>query len=251
MKVLIIEDERPAAEKLEHYLKQYDAETEVLARLESVGDALEWLQEKQAQCDLILMDIHLSDGLALEIMQKVKITKPVIFTTAYDEYAIDAFKLNSISYLLKPITYSALSEALQKLDSLKAEFQNGEKLASVAKSFQPEYKERFMVKMGQHIKSIPAEDIAYFYAEGRHVQLVSHEGKKYFVDFKLENLEPLLSPSLFFRTNRSFILNINAIRDILVYSGSRLKVVTYVPTEKELLVSREKVKEFKEWLEGE
>jgi DNA-binding LytR/AlgR family response regulator len=250
MQVVLIEDELPAAQKLTRYLKQFNSNIVIAATLSSVASATIWLQKNQAQVDLILMDIQLQDGLSLEIAQQVKITKPVIFTTAYDEYALDAFKLNSVAYLLKPITYSALREALQKLEQLKEAFAHGQVLNKLASSFETRFKERFLVKMGQHIKSLPQQEVAYFFAEGRHVQLISTEGKTFFVDFKLEDLEGMVNPQQFFRINRSFLVGLNSIKDIVVYSGSRLKVISKIPSEKEMLVSREKVKEFKEWLEG-
>lgn len=252
MKVLIIEDETPAAEKLERYLSKYDQKIEVLARLQSVEESVEWLGKHQSELDLILSDIQLTDGLSFEIFQKVNVKTPVIFATAYDEYAIDAFKLNSIDYILKPVTFMDLSNALNKFSSMKEGFGNtSDKVQQMASDAeQKKYKSRFMVKLGEHIHSIKTQDISIFYAEGRIAYLVTSENRKFIVDFKLEELEELLNPENYFRVSRSFIVNINAVKDVLVYSNSRLKITLSIDFDKEIIVSREKVNQFKEWFGG-
>lgn len=251
MKVVIIEDEALAAEKLERYILKCEQNAEVLAVIPSVEEAVEWLKVNQEKLDLIFMDIQLTDGLSFEIFGEVTINKPVIFTTAHDEYAIDAFKVNSIDYILKPITFSDLSKALKKLDSLRSQFANGNSLVEVVEEIgKKRSKERFLVRLGDHIHSVKTTDIALFYAEGRTAFLITQPGKKFIVDYKLEELEELLDPKLFFRTNRSFIININAIKDVLVYSNSRLKISINVPVEKDIIVSRERVAEFKAWFGG-
>ncbi|MEQ8476755.1 LytTR family DNA-binding domain-containing protein [Fulvivirga sp.] len=255
MNVLIVEDEVPAAEKLERYLSKYDASIKVLEKLTSVADSVRWLKEHQDELDLIFMDIQLIDGKSFEIFEQVNIQKPIIFITAFDEYAIDAFKVNSIDYLLKPITFDDLSQALNKLEGLKKNFGSGAKPTidlshALAQLQQKTYKTRFMVKLGEHIRSIVADDIALFYAEGRDVYLVTNEKRKFIIDYKLEELDEILDPALFYRANRSFITNINAIKDVVVYSNSRLKISPVIDLDKEIIVAREKVNAFKEWFNG-
>ncbi|AYB32149.1 LytR/AlgR family response regulator transcription factor [Chryseolinea soli] len=255
MKVLIIEDEIPAAEKLERYLLKYDASTTVAAILDTVESAVAWLRDHQSEVDLIFMDIQLKDGLSFQIFQQVPVKKPVIFTTAFNEFALDAFKVSSIDYLLKPITFTDLSAALKKLESLREQLhqpkdQPERMQALVANLKTKEYKTRFMVKLGEHIRSITTDQIGLFYADGRDVYLVTTQNRKFIIDYTLESLEDILDPKVFFRLNRTFILNINAIKDVLVYSNSRLKITLVQEFDKEIIVSREKVGDFKEWFDG-
>lgn len=250
MKVLIIEDELPALEKLERYILKYDENSEIVGRLNGIAETTTWLKKANSNFDIVFMDIQLSDGLSFEIFNQVTLNKPVIFVTAFDEYAIDAFKVNSIDYILKPITFTEVSKALTKFKNLKTSF-SSQDYATVAKTLtNANYKDRFLVRMGNHIYSIKATEIALFYAEGRTVFLVTHDQKKYVLDYKLEDLSNLLNPKLFYRTNRTFIVNLNAIKDVLVFSKSRLKVITNVLIDKDIIVSREKVSNFKHWYEG-
>jgi len=255
MKVLIIEDEIPAAEKLERYLKKYDAGIEIATILDSTAKAISWLETNQDTIDLIFMDIQLIDGLSFQIFQQVRVRKPVIFTTAFNEFALDAFKVNSIDYLLKPITFTDLSASLRKLQSLREQFQGNkeqpERIQQVLSGLKTkEYKSRFMVKLGEHIRSITTDQISLLYADGRDVYLVTSQNRKFIIDYTLESLESILDPQLFFRLNRTFILNINSIKDVLVYSNSRLKISLHQEFDKEIIVSREKVGDFKEWFDG-
>jgi DNA-binding LytR/AlgR family response regulator len=253
LKVLIIEDEAPASEKLERYLMKYSENISVVAKLISVEESANWLNSRQSEVDLIFMDIQLTDGLSFSIFQKVKVEKPVIFITAFNEYALDAFKVNSIDYLLKPVTYTDLAASLSKLENLKAQLNwtpakveaVKEALGSSGKS----YKNRFMVKLGDHIKS--ADQICFFFADGRDVYLVTNQLRKFIIDFTLEALDDILDPAIFFRINRSYIVNINAVQDVIVYSNSRLKISPTIKWEAEMIVSREKVGEFKEWFDGQ
>lgn len=249
MKVVIIEDEQLAAEKLDRYILKYDASVEIVAKLSSISESVLWL-ENNTEYDLLFMDIQLTDGLSFEIFNRTKIVKPVIFATAFDEYAVDAFKVNSVDYVLKPITFTDVSKAMAKLKSMESIF-SSEKVAEVAKLVEKKkVKDRFLVKLGNHIHSIKTNEIALFYAEGRTVYLVTNANKKYILDFKLEDLNAVLNQTEFFRVNRSFIVNINSIDDVIVYSNSRLKVIPKVTTDKEIVVSREKVSAFKIWFEG-
>jgi DNA-binding LytR/AlgR family response regulator len=255
MKVIIVEDEIPAAEKLERYLQKYDPAIEVLARFNSVQSTVSWLKENQTIVDLIFMDIQLTDGLSFQIFQQVQVQKPVIFTTAFNEFALDAFKVNSIDYLLKPITFTDLAGSLKKLEGLRQQFQwNKDQTEKVQQAFSvlktKEYKNRFMVKLGEHIRSITTDQISLFYADGRDVYLVTTQNRKFIIDYTLESLEDILDPVLFYRLNRTFILNINSIKDVLVYSNSRLKITLTQEFDKEIIVSREKVGEFKDWFDG-
>lgn len=255
MRVLIIEDEIPAAEKLERYLTRYDASIEILEKLQSVESSVKWLQQNQSSVDLIFMDIQLIDGKSFEIFNQVDITKPIIFITAFDEFAIDAFKVNSIDYLLKPITFSDLEAALNKFNNLKKNFSASaspdiDQLRLALNQLQKNYKTRFMVKLGEHIKTITTDQIEFFYAEGRDVYLYTSENRKFIIDFKLEELEDMLDPSKFYRANRSYIVNIDAIKDVVIYSNSRLKVKPKLDYDKEIIVSRDKVSAFKGWLSG-
>jgi DNA-binding LytR/AlgR family response regulator len=257
MKVLIIEDEKPAADKLERYIKKYDASIQIVARLESVQQVYQWFSDNGPEVDLLFMDIQLSDGLSFEVFKQIPIQKPVIFTTAYSEYAIEAFKVNGIDYLLKPITYEALVNSIQKLDVLRNSLparKNAlpvENLAQMLAQLQKKsYKTRFMVRLGEHIHSVSADTIALFYAIDRDVFLHTTGRKKFMIDYKLEDLEEILDPSVFFRVNRSMIVQINVISDVLVYSNSRLKIHLQQEVDKEIIVSRERVNAFKEWFNG-
>ena len=253
MRVIIIEDERPAVEKLVQMLNRYDPNIEILARLATVKQSVAWLKEFSSQVDLIFMDIKLTDGMSFDIFKQIEVTVPIIFITAYNEYAIQAFKVNSIDYLLKPLNYDELKNSLDKIESLRKTLSSTDdntqykELNQVLKQLNHSYKSRFMVKVGEHIRSVKSENIMLFYAEGRTVFIITNQLKKYIIDFKLESLEFRLDPDMFFRPNRSFILNINSIDDVLVYSNSRLKVLLNFDFDKEIIVSREKVGALKEW----
>lgn len=256
MKVIIIEDERPAIDKLEQMLFRYDPEIQIVAKLISVEDTVNWFQDDSHQADLIFMDIMLADGVSFEIFEQIEITLPIIFITAYNEYAIQAFKVNSIDYLLKPLNYNELYRSLEKMKTLRANLPSDgnviqyEDLNRVLLQISKSYKTRFMVKVGDHIRSVATDNIALFYAEGRTVYIVTNKQKKYIIDFKLETLESSLDPTIFFRPNRSFIININSIAEVVVYSNSRLKILLNFDFDKEIIVSREKVNQLKKWFEG-
>ncbi len=255
LNVLIIEDETPAVEKLERYLQKYSDGISVAGTCDSVATAVSWLKENQSKIDLIFMDIQLKDGLSFKIFHEVVVQKPVIFITAYNEYALDAFKVNSIDYLLKPVTFSDLSASLQKLENLRDQLViNDDKLgklkALTGESTAKVYKNRFMVKVGDHIRSITTDQVIFFFADGRDVYLVTQQLRKFIIDFTLESLEEVLEPKNFFRMNRTYIVNIQFIQDVVMYSNSRLKITTQPAWDKEIIVSREKVNEFKEWFDG-
>lgn len=259
MKVLIIEDEKPAAEKLELLIKKYDTEIIILNRIGTVGKSIEYLKANQDNIDLIFLDIQLTDGLSFDIFKYVKVEKPIVFTTAFNEYAIEAFKLNSIDYLLKPVSFDNLKQALDKIKSMHDNLPvdkpspnvSLEQIAQLLSVNTGNYKTRYLVKIGEHIKSISTDDICFFYAEGRTVFIITNENRKFIVDNTLEELVNQLNPKKFFRANRSFIINFDHISDVVVYSTSRLKVKFPFEFEKEIIVSREKVSDFKAWYGGE
>ncbi|EMR01835.1 LytR/AlgR family response regulator transcription factor [Cesiribacter andamanensis] len=252
MKVIIIEDEKPAYEKLVHFLKRYSEQTELIGSAQSIEAAVPLLQERGQQADLLLMDIQLADGLSFAALDQVPLKKPVIFITAYNQYALEAFRANGIDYLLKPLTYEAFSASLDKLKQLSGTFADPlHSLQDIYKKLsKPQYKERFLVKIGDHIHSVPTEQIQLFYAEGRNTYLVTASGRRMITDYKLETIEEMVAPEHFFRVNRSYILKLSGIKDVLVYSNSRLKINPNFEFKEEIIVSREKVAPFKDWFGG-
>lgn len=249
MKVLIIEDERPAAQKLIRLLNEINSEIEIVDVLSSVEQAVNWFRENRSP-NLIFMDIQLEDGLSFDIFENCRIDTPVIFTTAYDEYALKAFKVNSVDYLLKPIDRSELKNAIDKFAIIHQPKTDYSKLEAVIKQLQPQQKERFLVKVGEHYRSIPTSTIHCFYINERCTFLFTDTAKSYPLDYSLDNIEQLVDSKLFFRTSRDFIINFYAIRDMIAYSSSRLKVILANWAEKrEIIVSRERVTGFKEWMD--
>ncbi|NQU52480.1 MAG: response regulator transcription factor [Bacteroidetes bacterium] len=249
MKVVIVEDETLAAEKLQRLLEQLDSNIEILQVLESVEDAVNWFSGN-ALPDLIFMDIQLDDGISFEIFDAVKIEAPVIFTTAYDKYAIRAFKVNSVDYLLKPIELESLESAISKFKKVFLENVNFEaKISQVFKQLSKSYKSRFFIKVGTKYQSIQVEEICAFFVEERNTFLRTQKGKTYDLDNSLEQLQKLIDPNLFFRINRNYMVNINCIDEIISYSTSRLKLKIKNGTNDDLIVSRDKVSEFKRWMD--
>jgi len=256
MNVLIVEDETPAAEKLERYLHKYSEKITVVHIVGSVKETVSWLKDNQSKIDLIFMDVQLKDGISFAVFQEVKIEKPIIFITAYNEFALDAFKVNSIDYLLKPITFTDLSSSLKKIEILSTQLRwSDDKNQNLAEQLstapQKNYKTRFMVKLGEHIKSITSDEISFYFADGRDVYLVTNQLRKFIIDYTLEGLDEILDPKIFYRVNRSYILNIASIQDVIVYSNSRLKITPHIKWEREIIVSRDKVNDFKRWFDGE
>lgn len=247
MNVIIVEDEKLATERLQTLLKQYDSAVNISACLESVEEAVQYLKEN-SHPDVILLDIHLSDGHSFEIFKQVSYNKPVIFTTAYDQYALEAFKMCSIDYILKPVTQEALATAFNKLKSLSSSFQSFN-----LKNLQPiweerMYKKRFIGKVGQRLFFIDAKDISFFQADNKVVYIVDKEGNKYIAEYTMEKLEGQLDPKYFFRLNRSTIVNINSIIQVKPYYNSRLKLsIKAAPNAEEIIISRERVADFKQW----
>ena len=251
MKILIIEDEKPAARRLNRMLESLDMK--VNAMLHSVEESLNWFHNNEHP-DLIFLDIQLSDGLSFEIFENIDIKSAIIFTTAYDEYALQAFKLNSIDYLLKPIDNEDLELAVAKFKEripenkgISIDFNDIKKLLS--NPLEREYKKRFTVKVGQHLKMIPVDAIECFFSENKGTYIHTNENRDYLIDLTLEELEKELAPETFFRVSRKFYVNINAIKDMVSYTNSRLQIKLHSYNEQEVIVSRERVRDFKDWLE--
>ncbi len=251
MNVLIIEDEKPSARYLQRMLEKLDVN--VSQMLNSVGESIEWFQ-KNPHPDLIFLDIQLSDGLSFEIFDSVDVQSAIIFTTAFDEYALQAFKLNSIDYLLKPIDEVELQAAVKKYrnfkpktDGLHFNFEDIKKL--LVNPVEREYKKRFTTKIGQHIKMISVDEIECFYSENKGTYAHTVDGRDYLLETTLEQLEEELSPAIFFRISRKFYININSIKDIISYTNSRLQIKLTTFKDQDVIVARERVKDFKLWLE--
>jgi DNA-binding LytR/AlgR family response regulator len=250
MKAVIVEDEALAASRLEKLLSDVAPEINVVARLSSVKEAVKWFTLNSA--DLIFLDIQLSDGLSFSIFEEVTVNTPVIFTTAYDQYSIKAFQLNSIDYLLKPIRKGELQKSLQKYNSLKSAFKiDFENLLAGIQGKTESYKKRFLIQVGSKIKTIETTDVAWFYADGKYVFLKTFAGQNYPVDFSLDKLENMVDPAQFFRINRKYMVNFDAIEGMVAWSRSRVKIKLNPPAddETETVVSIDRSPEFKKWLD--
>lgn len=250
MKTVIIEDEKLAQERLEELINQIDPSIEVAEKLTSVKDSVKWL--KQNKPDLIFLDIQLEDGLSFEIFDKVTIEVPVIFTTAYDQYAIKAFKINSIDYLLKPIRKTELEDALNKYKKMKSSYlRDFEDVFKSIVNKEVSFKKRFLVQYGQKIKKVETGEVAFFYAMEKNVFMTTFAGSNYPVNFSLDKLTEVLNPEKFFRINRKMIINFDSIKNMIPYSRSRIKIDLNPPEPKEVeaLVSVERTYSFKEWLD--
>ena len=251
MNVLIIEDEKPSARRLQRMLEKQNVSVNKM--LHNVQEAVEWFVNNEHP-DLIFLDIQLSDGLSFEIFDEVDVNSAIIFTTAFDEYALQAFKLNSIDYLLKPIDEEELEAAVKKYlarapqtQNVQLNFDDIKKL--LTNPVEREYKKRFTTKIGQHIKMIPVDEIECFYSENKGTYAHTIDGRDYLLDTTLEQMEGEISPEVFFRINRKFYININAIKDIISYTNSRLQLKLNSYKEQEVVVARERVRDFKLWLE--
>jgi len=251
MKVIIIEDEKPSARRLDRMLKGLDMKVE--AMLHSVEESLAWFQTNKHP-DLIFLDIQLSDGLSFEIFDNIEVKSAIIFTTAFDEYALQAFKLNSIDYLLKPIDSEELEKAVIKYreripegKNVSLDFEDIKKL--LINPLEREYKKRFTVKVGQHLKMITIDTIECFYSENKGTYIHTTDNRDYLIDATLEDLDKELEPQTFFRVSRKFYVNINAIKDMVSYTNSRLQIKLNSFNTHEVIVSRERVRDFKDWIE--
>lgn len=254
MTILIIEDEEPAYKRLQKMLKDIEPGHTLLNQIVSVSSAVKWFKENEVP-DLIISDIQLSDGISFEIFKQVDIKCPVIFTTAYDQYAIEAFKVNSIDYLLKPVKKEELEKAVTKFKSLTpATTFPSIDINKLLQSLQPaaiEYKKRFVVRYGEHIKTINIEEVVYFYTEDKATFLCTKDARRFVVDFNLDALDSILDPKVFFRINRQYIISIHSIAEMFSYSKSRVLIKLNPPAKNETIVSTERSADFKHWLGDE
>ncbi|HMJ71103.1 MAG TPA: LytTR family DNA-binding domain-containing protein [Cyclobacteriaceae bacterium] len=259
MNVIVIEDERLTAQRLISMVKKYDASINVLAQISSVVEAMSWFEtHSTTPVDLIFMDIHLEDGDGFQIVRKLNLTTPIIFTTAFDGYMIKAFKVNSIDYLLKPVNYEELAAALDKFKSLRSsnnELQAGSMQVDIGKLIKhltqqssPQFKDRFMITVGTKIRSVKTESIAYFYLEEKTVLLVTTDGAILPIDYSLDKLMQIIDPKQFFRISRQFIVSLNSIQMVHTISAGKLNLDLMPKTKQEVAVSGDRASDFKEWL---
>lgn len=252
MKVIVIEDEPQAAARMISLLKELEPEWKVVQTFDSVKRSAAYFNSSTT-CDLIFMDIQLADGLSFEIFEKVRVNAPVIFTTAYNEYALKAFKVNSIDYLLKPVDKEDLRAALNKYRNLTHREPTADKMMeSIAAAMQmltKKYKERFIVKVGEHLKSIEINDILFFISLEKTTFAQTRDGRKHILDFTLDQLEELTDPAKYFRINRKYLVSVSAIQDMINHTNSRLKLILKSSDDKDIIVARERVQEFKEWMD--
>ncbi|MCD6182635.1 MAG: response regulator transcription factor [Candidatus Cloacimonetes bacterium] len=253
MKIVIVEDEFYAAERLQKMLNNFEESLQCIALLESVQQAVAWFQEN-SDYDLVFMDIQLADGISLEIFSQVDIVAPIIFTTAYDDYALKAFEVNSVDYLLKPISAEKLARSLRKLKELsgfsrRSQQDQIERLAGFLQKIPVQYKSRFLVKTGAVLLPIAIENVAYFTIRNQLTNLVTKGGKRYVLEFTLDEIEEAIDPRLFYRINRQMLLSFGAVIKIHPYFSNRLLLDVQPPVDDDIIVSKRKVPAFKEWLQ--
>jgi DNA-binding LytR/AlgR family response regulator len=249
MNVLIIEDESLAADRLEYMLKEIDPSIKVLAKPGSIKESVKWLFNNSA--DLIFLDIQLSDGISFSIFDQVTVNTPVIFTTAYDQYAIKAFQVNSIAYLLKPVRKTDLAESLMKLKAVKSAFSiDFDMLMANIQGREPDFRKRFLIQTGEKIRKIEVSEIAYFFVLQKGVYLRTFQGNSFAVEYTLDKLEKMLDPSAFFRINRKYLVNMESIVNMVAWSRGRIKLDLKPEADDELdtIVSIDRSAEFRKWL---
>jgi DNA-binding LytR/AlgR family response regulator len=245
MKILVFEDEMPAFKRLSKLIAEVLPDAQIVAHIDNVREGKEWLAANPAP-DVIFMDIHLADGDAFDLLETSEIRSPVIFTTAYDKYALEAFKTTAIDYLLKPVRREDLSRATQKLSQLTSA-----PAPAAPEHFPGSYKKRFVIRYGEHIRTLATADVAYFYSEHRATFARTFEGRSYPVDYNLDALEGMLPPEDFFRINRQYIIQIKAIGEMKIFSKARVIITLDPPAQEQPVVSSEKAARFKLWLAGE
>jgi DNA-binding LytR/AlgR family response regulator len=252
MHVLIIEDEPQAAQRLASLLEALRPGVRLLAQLDTVKRAVEWIGNNPP-ADLIFMDIQLADGLSFEIFEQTEVRSPIIFTTAYNEYALKAFKVNSIDYILKPVDKDELAAAFHKYEQLvRTPADAGKMMESISYAMQMltrKYKERFVIRVGEHLRSVEVSEILFFFSLEKTTFAQARDGRKHILDFTLDQLEELLDPNRFFRINRKYIVSVDAIHDMISHVNSRLKLVLKTSDDDDVIVARERVQEFKNWLD--
>jgi DNA-binding LytR/AlgR family response regulator len=252
MNIVIIEDEPQAAQRLEKLVKELIPQAEILAKIDTVKNAVLWLKSNPPP-DLVLLDIQLADGISFQIFEQCEVHSPVIFTTAYDEYALKAFKVNSIDYILKPVDKDELSHAFRKLKGMvRGDADTRQMLDNIGqavKRLMKKYKTRFVIKVGEHLKTIEVDQIQYFYSQDKATFCATQENRNFILDYTIEQLEDMVDPEQFYRINRKYIVRSNAIQDIISYTNSRLKLVLKGSSDNDVIVARERVQEFKDWLD--
>jgi DNA-binding LytR/AlgR family response regulator len=252
LNILIIEDEPQAANRIEKLIRELIPSVIVLDKIDSVKKSVQWFKMNSSP-DLTLMDIQLADGSSFQIFEQCDVKCPVIFTTAYDEYALKAFKVNSIDYILKPVDKDELKSALKKLEALVGNSDGTRKLldsiGAVVQKLSKKYKERFVVKVGEHLRTIEVKDILYFYSQDKATFCHTMDNRNHILDYTLEQLEDMIDSLVYFRVNRKYFVRAESIQDIISYSNSRLKLVLKNSQDDSVIVARERVQEFKQWLD--
>lgn len=248
MKILIIEDELPAFNRLSKLIQEVLPVADIIGQLDSVQSAKEWF-EKHPLPDVVFMDIHLADGSAFDLLESTTINCPVIFTTAFDQYAIEAFKTSSIDYLLKPVKREDLQKAFTKLKQFRNMFEPAETIKKLSEN--KEFKKRFLIRFGEHIKTLNIEEVAYFFSENKATFARNHDGRNFPVDYNLDSLENMVDPAVFFRINRQYLVNLSAISEMKTYSKARVIVTLKPQAQEQPVVSSERSAYFKQWLAGD
>ncbi|MEQ8303557.1 MAG: LytTR family DNA-binding domain-containing protein [Cyclobacteriaceae bacterium] len=253
MKILIIEDEPQAASRLQKMIRKLEPVAEIVGEIDSVQGVVDWLNNN-AKPDLMFMDIQLADGLSFEIFDSLEVDVPIIFTTAYDEYALKAFKVNSVDYLLKPIEEEDLANAIRKYKKLSSVEEDRsraiDRISNAVSMLTKKFKERFVTKVGEHLKFIEVSDLMYFVSEEKITFGYTRDNKRYILDYTLEQIEGLVDPKNFFRINRKYIVSLNCIQDMISHTNSRLKIVIKGSDDRDVIVARERVQDFKSWLDN-
>jgi DNA-binding LytR/AlgR family response regulator len=252
MKILIIEDEPQAAQRIEKLVLSLVPEGEIVGQADTVKKAVQWFRNNPAP-DLTLMDIQLADGISFQIFEQCEVKSPIIFTTAYDEYALKAFKVNSVDYILKPVDKDELKAALGKLKGFTASTdqtrQMLDNISEAVNMLMKKHKSRFVIKVGEHLKTIDVSAIRYFFSQDKATFCVTDDQRNFVLDYTLEQLEEMIDPRNFFRINRKYLISASAIQDIIHYTNSRLRLVLRASQDNDIIVARERVQEFKDWLD--
>jgi DNA-binding LytR/AlgR family response regulator len=252
MNIVIIEDEPQAAQRLVTLVNELIPAATIVAKMDSVKKSVQWLKNNPAP-DLLLMDIQLADGISFQIFEQVDVKSPVIFTTAYDAYALKAFKVNSIDYILKPVDKTELENALNKLRFVsRTDADTQQLLTNIGEAVQmlmKKYKSRFVIKVGEHLKTVEVDSILYFSSQDKATFCVTTDNRSFILDHTLEQLEEMVDPQIFYRINRKYLVRSGAIQDIISYTNSRLRLVLKGSQDTDVIVARERVQEFKEWLD--
>ena len=252
MKVLIIEDEPQAAARMQSLLRELLPDASILATLDSVKGSVRWFRNNSMP-DVVLMDIQLADGISFQIFEQCEVKAPIIFTTAYDEFALRAFKVNSVDYILKPVDKDELNAALMKVRSRVRSDSEQERLlknmSDAVAMLTRKYKSRFVIKVGEHIKTVEVQEISFFHSQDKTTFCVTRENRSLILDYTLDQLEDMVDPAHFYRINRKYLVSPSAINDIISYSNSRLKLVLKGSQDNDIIVARERVQDFKAWLD--